>query len=261
MEESHDISLLYVEDQPESREFLAKAFRHRYPELEVHVEENAEKGLEFFRRYRPEIVITDISLPVKNGIQLAAEVRKLQAETEIIALTAYSDSEYLLDAIGIGINHYILKPVELDRLFGVVDTSLARIRISRKVRHQYTIIRKLSQAIEQSPLGIMITDAAGVVEYANRELSAMTGFDRDELVGYPLFAGEVPHLPRSVHGDVRRTLTGGNRWSGEIENVRKGVTFTGNPFLSPRSTTKGGTSPISSSYARRSRLVSGTGSR
>src|SRR6185369_13515187 len=93
------VSLLYVEDEPEARELICEIIGRRYPALRLIVAANGEEGLESFRKNRPEIVLTDINMPFVNGIEMAEKIKLLNPATEIIALTAYSNSEHLLKAV------------------------------------------------------------------------------------------------------------------------------------------------------------------
>src|SRR6185369_7053567 len=116
-----DVALLYVEDEPDAREMLTRMLAMNYPTLQLLVAGNGVAGLELFREHRPELVVTDLNMPVMSGIQMAREIRAIDPEALIVAVTAYSDTSYLLSAIEIGIHHYVLKPVNYTELFQVID--------------------------------------------------------------------------------------------------------------------------------------------
>lgn len=155
--------MLYVEDEPDSRELLSDIIRCRYPDVRIHVANNGDSGLESFKKYHPEIVITDINLPVTDGIRMATEIKFLSPVTEIIALTAYSNTQHLLKAVEIGISHYILKPIDTEQIFRVIDAALSLIRSRRAIDRQNEMIRKLIAELAQK---------AGELEIANHELEA-----------------------------------------------------------------------------------------
>lgn len=161
--DSNGFSILYVEDEPDSRETLGELITYRYPGARLLVSENGDEGLEFFRRYRPEIVITDINMPVVNGIRMAAEIKSICPATEIIALTACTSIEHLLQAIEIGISHYILKPLNIERIFQVIDKTLTIIRAGREVERQNRVIRGLNDELAFK---------AAELESANQELES-----------------------------------------------------------------------------------------
>ena len=82
-------------------------------------------------------------------------------------------------------------------------------------------LRKLSRAVEQSPVSIVITDAAGRIEYVNPQFTRTTGYRLDEALGLTpsiLKSGEVA---REVYDDLWRTITSGHEWRGELLNRKK----------------------------------------
>jgi len=161
--EDSGISLLYVEDEPDTREQICEIIGRRYPDLRLLVAGNGEEGIRLFEANRPEIVLTDINMPVVNGLRMAEEIKLLSPATEIIALTAHSNSEHLLKAIEIGISHYILKPIDIKQIFRVIDKSLDLIRSERVIAH------KNRQILE---LNAVLTEKAVELEAANRELES-----------------------------------------------------------------------------------------
>ena len=216
-----DISLLYVEDEPGTRETISTIIRAKFPSLTVRTAEDGEAGLKSFRDNPAEIVLTDISMPVMNGIQMAREIRQLHSGADIIAATAFSDSHYLMDAINAGIRHYVLKPVNFKLLFEAIEDCLTRITMKRQLRAQTDSIRKLSRVVEQSPSMVMISDAAGTVEYVNARFSAVTGFAPAEVIGQNLRLIMTNASPQDVFREIWSTIADGGEWRGEIINRKK----------------------------------------
>jgi diguanylate cyclase (GGDEF)-like protein/PAS domain S-box-containing protein len=169
---SADISLLYVEDEPEARDMLCRMIGMNYPGMRIQGADNGVSGLELFREFRPDIVLTDLNLPVVSGLQMAREIRLLAPDVVIVAVTAYSDTAYLLSAIEIGIHNYVLKPVNYNDLFKVIDAILEKIVLKRLVREQDALLKRreeqLSQAQKIARLGSWEWHAAnGTVEWSD----------------------------------------------------------------------------------------------
>ncbi|MDD2581248.1 MAG: EAL domain-containing protein [Desulfuromonadaceae bacterium] len=140
-------SLLYVEDDTESRKMLSRMIVKKYPDLKLFTAENGVTGLDIFREQRPDIVLADMNMPVMDGIQLSREIRKLDAEAIIIAVTAYSDSYYLKNAIEIGIRHYVLKPVIVEDLFYAINQTVEEIALKRLISEQDRRMRMREQQL------------------------------------------------------------------------------------------------------------------
>jgi len=220
------IKFLVVEDDNEIRGMLCETIQLQYPYAEILSAENGAAGFNLFCEHKPDVVLSDINMPVMNGIQMAKEIRSVNPMALIVILTAHSDASYLLDAIRLGINHYILKPIVHKILFETVDACLAQISLQRQVRFQDAYIRKLSRAIEQSPIAVVITDSTGAVEYTNSKFTDLTGYAPEEIEGQNLFDQAVPaHLPDSS-GKIWSSISTGKGWHGDLVNKKKnGDTF------------------------------------
>jgi len=94
--------------------------------------DDREEALKLFKQYRPDIVLTDITMPKMTGLELAQEIRKISKETKIIAVTAHSEKEKLLEALKLNMVNYILKPVERKELKESIDTALETLKTTNK---------------------------------------------------------------------------------------------------------------------------------
>ncbi|MBV5305773.1 MAG: response regulator [Desulfobulbaceae bacterium] len=115
----HDLTILYVEDDAATRLEMEQLLNRRAET--VLTAENGAIGLELFHRFNPDLVITDIRMPVMDGLQMADMIRKINPDIRIIATTAHSDTAFLLEAIEIGIDHYVLKPIDLGKFITAIE--------------------------------------------------------------------------------------------------------------------------------------------
>jgi len=86
-------------------------------------------------------------------------------------------------------------------------------------------LRKLSQAVEQSPNAIVITDRQGAIEYVNPAFSQVTGYGFDEAIGQNPRIIKGNETPREVYEELWRTITAGGTWRGEFHNRKKDSTL------------------------------------
>jgi YesN/AraC family two-component response regulator len=144
-----DIALLYVEDEPVTRSTIAAMLERQIQT--VYQAGDGKAGLEAFKAHRPEVVITDIRMPVMGGLDMAREIRALAPRTHIIVTTAHNDTDFFLDAIDIGIDQYVLKPVSLDLLFAAIRKSQEILGLERVIKfkdaEQKRLIKELQQAL------------------------------------------------------------------------------------------------------------------
>ena len=119
-----NITILYAEDEKDLREVthqILKGFTKKQ-----YVAQNGQEGLELFKKHEKEIdlIITDVNMPVLNGLDMVKEIKKININIPIIVATAFSNKEYLLEAIDIGVDKYVLKPIDIAKLLQVMSQSL-----------------------------------------------------------------------------------------------------------------------------------------
>ena len=103
--------LLIVDDEEIEREGMARFIDWEQFGIEmVGTAWNGAEGLEKIHTLKPDIVITDIKMPVMNGLDLIREAKKQQIEVEFIVLSGYGEYEFTSQAMQEGIRHYLLKP-------------------------------------------------------------------------------------------------------------------------------------------------------
>lgn len=146
-----DLTVLYVEDDVVTRTELEQLLKRRVGK--VLVAENGSVGLDLFRRFTPDLVVTDIRMPVMDGLRMAHVIRESNPEVRIIATTAHSDTSYLLEAIEAGIDYYVLKPIDLNKLVGAIEKCSRDIR-ARKALEQHhqereKLIAELQAALDE----------------------------------------------------------------------------------------------------------------
>jgi len=150
-EQPQELTLLYVEDESVTRTEFARILQRRVSK--VLVAENGSIGLGLFRRFSPDLVITDIRMPVMDGLHMAQLIREINPEIKIIATTAHNDTPYLMEAIEAGIDHYFLKPIDLSRLIGTIEKCsrdiLARKAVQRHHQEREKLIAELQAALEE----------------------------------------------------------------------------------------------------------------
>ncbi len=180
------ISILCAEDDPVTRNLLSIMIAKKFPEVQLYQAENGQAGLELYKARKPDIVITDLRMPLLDGIQMAGEIKSLDPETVIIVVSAHNDAQYLLKAIEIGINHYVMKPVDHHQLISVIEKSIAGIRLHWRVKVQEEEIEQLASFTQMGPDPVLETDLSGKIIYHNDAAEKIVR-ELDPDVGLGLF--------------------------------------------------------------------------
>jgi diguanylate cyclase (GGDEF)-like protein len=142
--EKSPMTLLYVEDDRDTQKLIALMINWKFPQLNLLLADDGQRGLDLFTTHQPDIILTDIWMPVLDGIQMSREIKELDKGVRIIALTASSDTASLLDTIEIGINHYVLKPIKQEKLLAAIEQCIDGIHLERLYRQQNERVRHLA---------------------------------------------------------------------------------------------------------------------
>ena len=113
-----NLSILLVEDEENLAQLLKKAIGTHFKAFTL--ASDGREGLEAARLRQPDMVITDITMPNMNGLEMSARLHEERPTLPIVILSAYSEKEYLLEAIDIGVTKYLIKPFDPDELLDVL---------------------------------------------------------------------------------------------------------------------------------------------
>lgn len=118
-QECKELIILVVEDEIKTRESMINILSERFSK--VIGAQNGDEGLKKFKKFKPDLVITNIAMPIMDGLDMAREIKEISDDVPIVVLSAYSEKERLLRSIDIGIDKYLIKPVDIEELFKVLD--------------------------------------------------------------------------------------------------------------------------------------------
>ena len=122
------MKIIVVEDEQRSREGLCRLIRSAPGEHELIAQaSNGTAALDLILQLKPDLVFTDIKMPIMDGISLIESVRAHNMNTEFVVISGYADFEFARKAISLDVAEYLLKPVTLE------DLELVLKRVGRKL--------------------------------------------------------------------------------------------------------------------------------
>ena len=128
-------SILFVEDEKEIRENYVMYLKKHFED--VYEAEDGRVAYDIYKSKKPQILIIDINIPRLNGLDLLRRIREDDHTTKAIMLTAHTELEYLLDATGLQLTKYLVKPItrgELKEALNLVTSELAKyVTTSKKI--------------------------------------------------------------------------------------------------------------------------------
>jgi DNA-binding response OmpR family regulator len=115
---SQQLSILYVEDNDKVREETGEIFKLLFAKVDL--ASNGEEGLEKYNREKYDIVITDINMPRINGIEMIFQMREINPEQKVIAISAHDEPEILISMMRRGVSTFLLKPINFDEMLSII---------------------------------------------------------------------------------------------------------------------------------------------
>jgi len=212
------LNVLYVEDDVETREELELILQSWFKNL--YTASDGEEGLELYKKHHPDIVISDIQMPKMNGLSMAADIRSINPNQEIIILSAYNDVEYLFRALELGIKHYITKPISIERLLGKLVEIKKQITLQQTVKRKSKLLEQYKLLVDETAIVTKI-DLQGRISYVNQQFCSLSGYSKDELIGQHYLFTFSGNEQIPVIEDLKASVLKDHRWQGFLKKTRK----------------------------------------
>lgn len=229
---SSTYSVLYVEDDKDIANnlisYLSKLFD------EVVYAQNGEEGLELYEQNRFDIVITDIKMPKVDGLEMAKKIKEVNPSQNIIIVSAYAEIENFLTSIKIGIDGYIVKPINYVDMNNTLYKTVFKIKafkenkkyeeqledLLKQLKSDNTQLKQFMEIIDKVAI-VSRTDTDGIITYVNDFFTSVTGFQKDEIVGKRHNLIRHKDMSKSFYHELWEEIKEGKTWEGTIKNKTK----------------------------------------
>jgi len=237
---SKDLNVLYVEDDVSLREevslFLSDIFN------QVDLASNGEEGLQKLTQNHYSLVITDIRMPVMDGIEMIEKIKERYPEQPILVTSAHNEIEYLVKLINLGIDHFITKPLQSEQILHILHKIVEQI-YHKQALQQYehalheaneklrkltniqsksldlksSILRSYKEALDKATI-VSITDTSGIITDVNENFCKATGYTKEEIVGKTHKLIGHPLTDETLYTEIWNTILGKKTWQGLLIN-------------------------------------------
>lgn len=133
------LKILYVEDEPSLAMIVEESLEEHGFEVKHAV--NGQEALNILKKFRPNVMILDVMMPIMDGFSLATEIRKTDGKTPIIFLTAMTQTEDVVKGFHLGANDYVRKPFKIEELIVRVEAAHRSTQQQHDTAQIYTIGR------------------------------------------------------------------------------------------------------------------------
>jgi len=241
------LTLLYVEDEELTREIFSE-FLSRLVGVLISAENGAE-GLDAYRKHNPDIIITDIQMPVMDGMAMIKEIRDLDKHKSvpIFVTTAFDQVDYLKRSIPLGVCEYVFKPLDPGKFTESLLMCSRQICEEKKLRQaqdQVVLSRNMyAELFDFAPIAYFAFDLQGVIREANHSGGNLLGIEQQLLAGKPFSSFAVNEEGKEVIAqhfesvlrregmqkcDIRLTGSDGAVVFGQLQSVLVGSEKSGN---------------------------------
>ncbi len=202
------LNILYVEDDKKVRENMFALLETIFYSTTFAI--NGKDGLDTFINSSEngfDLILSDISMPIMDGISMSQEIRKIDKDIPIIFLTAFTDIENFLSSIKLGIDGYIIKPIEYKPFLSTIDKVTEKLYLEQQNKEYKN---NLEKKVEEQTIEL---------RYKNNELEVR--YYHDELTGlknrYSLFRDIAKYNnPKMMLIDINRFSTINNIYGGKV---------------------------------------------
>ena len=237
-------TILVVEDQDSARESLVDLLQAEG--FEVHAAADGKAGIAFVDQYDLDLVLTDLAMPGADGIAVLRHIRDVAPQTLVILMTAHATVDTAVEAIRLGAQDYLLKPLIFEDVLRKVQHLMSHRKLAwenqllrREINARFSPERPLgrSQAMQEiarlitkvapAPTTVLITGESGVgKEVVARAIHAGSRFN--ENVFLPVNCSAIPEnlLESQLFGHVKGSFTGAvASQEGLFQRARGGTIF------------------------------------
>jgi len=167
-----NLRILYVEDEAEVRELLKDILSVRVDK--IFIATNGKEGYESYKKDNPDIIITDIKMPIMSGLEMIKEIRKENQDIPIVVTSAFNDVDFLTKSIDLNVDKYITKPVDITKLFDTINRTALVIYQRKELQKKDALLKNKEkvQAIEEllknishhwrQPLSVISTSSSAI---------------------------------------------------------------------------------------------------
>lgn len=156
-----NIKVLYCEDEEIVREPISEMLKRKV--AEVFTATNGEEGIQQYLLNSPDVIITDIKMPGMDGFEMIQKIRNSNPFIPVIVTSAFDFKDYLLKSIELGINKYLVKPIERKVLYSAIDDVSGLLEFKRSM-DKYNDMVDLLFGVAQMSVIMADVDSLNVID-------------------------------------------------------------------------------------------------
>ena len=159
---SRTLKILYIEDNLEAREQTLKLLKNFFSDIVVAID--GEDGLRKFKTYNPDLIFTDLNMPHMNGIDMLGEIREIDDDIPCVVISAHNESDYFINAIKIGVDGFILKPIDINQFSTLLYKIVEKLKFKKEdINHTKELETKVRERTSELARKLYFDDLTGIL--------------------------------------------------------------------------------------------------
>jgi len=167
--------LVIDDEQPTLKMFTLLLSAYGY---EILTAENGQVGLELFKKEKPGLVLTDIKMPIMDGIEVLKEIKKVNPHAEVIVITGHGDMDLAIQALNLDATDFINKPLQRESLEQALARAKERLTITKNEESQIS----LGERPEAVVIGVRGNITANTIPHLSEAFSKAKGFNKKVIL-------------------------------------------------------------------------------
>ena len=214
------LRILLIEDDPYDLELVVATLRDAGFQFDFDHTKSRDGLVALLDKHEYNLILSDYNMPGFDGLSALRLVQARTLAIPFILVSGAMGEEIAIESLKAGATDYVLKD-RLARLGPVVKRALQEYeeRLTRIKAEQ--ALRLLNQAVEQSPVSVVITDASGSIQYVNPKFSQVTGYSAAEAIGQNPRILQSGEQSPAFYRKMWDALSTGQEWRGEFHNKKK----------------------------------------
>jgi len=199
------LKLLYAEDEQLTRKDHITYLNSRY-DFTIYEANDGVEALTIYKNSMPDIVLTDITMPNMNGLELVREIRKISQHTKIIILTAHSEQDKLMQALDLHVVNYLVKPINRKKLSNAIQVAIDTIPIIENNDDTYIYFNKNAKFNRVKNEYIFDNEVIKLNKSENILLQLLCEYKNKEIDSFDIFTSVWNDFDKEYSADSVRTL-------------------------------------------------------
>jgi len=214
-----EIAILFVDDDTEVCEIIKYILKDEIRFL--HIAKDGVEGFAMYCKFRPDIVITDVRMPLMDGLEMAQKIKEIDSSQNIVLLSAFSETEVFKKAIEIKVDKFFTKPLkDLEEFLGALTSISNSIGIKKEVKKSTHEDKEKNRFIDKHIM-LSTSDLNGNIIDISSAFLKISGYKKEEVIGknHSIFRGKKYCVYKFAQ--MWKDLEEDKTWEGELENISK----------------------------------------